>query len=307
LSESGQLTSYRIVHFATHGALSGEVEGNAEPGLVLTPPAIASGHDDGYLTASEIATLKLDADWVVLSACNTAGPSAANADSLSGVARAFFYAGARTLLVSHWAVDSNATVALITKTFAALQADQRITRAEALRRSMLALIDTGGANAHPRVWAPFVVVGEGWATGSQKDVATGPDGTWMVSVKAESCGIAEASDSATFPVEVSGSVISGLNGRLRGKVSPSGVARWTIPAPDGPPVRFQGTLSEKTASGRVSRIDGTCEGTFAAQRKVPKSDPLGRLPERTAKTKRDPGKNSFTSGGELGGIGRRTQ
>ena len=96
---------YRIIHFATHGALSGEIDGNAEPGLVLTPPRIASEFDDGYLTASEIATLKLDSDWVILSACNTAAAGSANAESLSGLARAFFSAGARSLLVSHWAVE----------------------------------------------------------------------------------------------------------------------------------------------------------------------------------------------------------
>ncbi len=73
LSRTGQLAQYRIVHFATHGALSGQIEGNSEPGLLLTPPAEASEEDDGYLTASEIAALKLDADWVILSACNTAG------------------------------------------------------------------------------------------------------------------------------------------------------------------------------------------------------------------------------------------
>ena len=121
LSANGQLAAYRILHFATHGALSGEIEGNAEPGLVLTPPATANELDDGYLTASEIATLKIDADWVILSACNTAGAGSANAELLSGMARAFFYAGARSLLVSHWAVNSDATVELITKTFAALQ------------------------------------------------------------------------------------------------------------------------------------------------------------------------------------------
>ena len=172
LSANGQLAFYRILHFATHGALSGEVEGNAEPGLVLTPPASASDLDDGYLTASEIATLKIDADWVILSACNTAAAGSANAELLSGMARAFFYAGARSLLVSHWAVNSDATVELITKTFAALRGDPRIGRAEALRRSMMALISKGDAYAHPANWAPFVLVGEG--QGSASAAKAGP-------------------------------------------------------------------------------------------------------------------------------------
>ena len=168
LSKSGRLATYRILHFATHAAVSGSVEGNAEPGLILTPPPAATEVDDAYLTASEVASLKLDADWVILSACNTASAGTANAETLSGLARAFFYAGARSLLVSHWAVESEPTVDLITNTFAALRANPAIGRAEALRRSMVMLIATGGARAHPATWAPFVVVGEG-GMGSASD------------------------------------------------------------------------------------------------------------------------------------------
>ncbi len=162
LSVTGQLAHYRIVHFATHGALAGQVTGNAEPGLLLTPPDSASEEDDGYLTASEIAALKLDADWVILSACNTAAGGAVGAEALSGLARAFLYAQARALLVSHWAVNSDATVKLITGAMSRLSADRTMGRAEAMRQSMLALIDKGEPQeAHPAFWAPFVVVGEG--------------------------------------------------------------------------------------------------------------------------------------------------
>ena len=114
LSATGELAKYRMVHFATHGTLAGELTGTHEPGLILTPPETATDDDDGYLSASEIAALKLDADWVVLSACNTAAGGATNAEALSGLGRAFIYAGARSLLVSHWAVYSEATVKLIT-------------------------------------------------------------------------------------------------------------------------------------------------------------------------------------------------
>ncbi|HSR80673.1 MAG TPA: CHAT domain-containing tetratricopeptide repeat protein, partial [Hyphomicrobiaceae bacterium] len=161
LSAIGELSKYRIVYFATHGALAGQISGNSEPGLLLTPPVVATEADDGYLSASEIAELKLDADWVILSACNTAAGGAEGAEALSGLARAFFYAGARALLVSHWAVDSQATVSLVTKAFDALKGEPDIGRAQALRRSMLALISSRGRNAHPANWAPFVVVGEG--------------------------------------------------------------------------------------------------------------------------------------------------
>ena len=115
-----------------------------------------------YLSASEIASLRLDADWVILAACNTAAGTATEA--LSGVARAFIYAQARALLVSHWEVYADATVKFITTALREMARDPKVGRAGALRRSMLALIDNGQPHeAHPTFWAPFVVVGEGAA------------------------------------------------------------------------------------------------------------------------------------------------
>jgi CHAT domain-containing protein/tetratricopeptide (TPR) repeat protein len=165
LSADGTLSRARVVHFATHGLVAGETalfsKVHAEPALLLTPPETASYQDDGLLTASEVGALKLDADCVILSACNTAVGNTIGGDALSGLARAFFYAGARALLVSHWPVDSQATVALITRTFETYQANPKTGRAEALRRAMATLIKAGGRTAHPEYWAPFVVVGEG--------------------------------------------------------------------------------------------------------------------------------------------------
>jgi CHAT domain-containing protein/tetratricopeptide (TPR) repeat protein len=163
------LHHYRIIHFATHGLLAGETAifalNRAEPALLFTPPNKASEEDDGLLTASEIVGLKLDADWVVMSACNTAGGEKPGAEALSGLAKAFFYAGARALLVSHWPVDTNAATMLTSGTFAALRKDKTIGKSEAFRRAMLDLIDASRfpRMAHPSVWAPFVVVGEGGA------------------------------------------------------------------------------------------------------------------------------------------------
>ncbi len=131
--KAAALKEYRVVHFATHGLVAGDLSGLAEPALVLTPPAVATEADDGLLTASEIAALTLNADWVVLSACNTAAGSGEGAEALSGLARAFFYAGARALLVSHWAVYSEAATELTTKTFAALVGNPKLGRAEAFR------------------------------------------------------------------------------------------------------------------------------------------------------------------------------
>jgi CHAT domain-containing protein len=158
------LDHYRIVQFATHGLVSGDLPGLAEPALVLTPPPAASTTDDGLLTASKIATLQFNADWVVLSACNTAaGDGTPDAGGLSGLARAFFYAGAHSLLVSHWPVWSKAAVALTTGTFAELAKDPKIGRAEALRRAEMAMLSPKNPPelAHPLAWAPFVLAGEG--------------------------------------------------------------------------------------------------------------------------------------------------
>jgi CHAT domain-containing protein len=146
--------------------MAGELDKDREPGLLLTPPDKGTEVDDGYLSASEIAALKLDADWVILSACNTAAGGSASAEALSGIARAFVYAGARALLVSHWAVHSDATVKLVTGAAAEMARDASVGRAEAMRRAMLALIENGTPHeAHPSYWAPFVVVGEGAAAG----------------------------------------------------------------------------------------------------------------------------------------------
>ena len=116
------------------------------------------------------AKLKIDADLVVLSACNTAaGGEKGDTEALSGLARAFFDAGAHALLVSHWYVDSQAAVKLMTTAFGELKRDSKIGLAEAFRRAMLiAMTDKDRPKnwtpaAHPAVWAPFVVVGEGGA------------------------------------------------------------------------------------------------------------------------------------------------
>jgi len=167
-AKTQDLSDCRVLAFATHGLVAGDLKGVAEPALVLTPPAAGTEDDDGLLTASEVATLKLNSDLVVLSACNTASADGTpGADALSGLAKAFFYAGSRALLVSHWPVASDASVQLTTKMLQETANDNKIGRAEALKRSMLSLMNSPDKPhyAHPMFWAPFVVVGEGGTAG----------------------------------------------------------------------------------------------------------------------------------------------
>lgn len=164
--KEAHLDQYRIVYFATHALLAGQVAKYAkfqeEPALVLTLPRKPTELDDGLLTASEIAQLKLNADWVVLSACDTAAGNKPGAAALSGLARAFFYAGGRSLIVSNWDVESKSAVALMVGTFKAIAVDPMLSHAQALQRSMLAMINNKVHPnwSEPRFWAPFVVVGE---------------------------------------------------------------------------------------------------------------------------------------------------
>ena len=101
---------------------------------------------------------------MILSACNTAATDGTpGAEGLSGLAKAFFYAGATSLLVSHWPVASEATVPLTTTMLQEFSRNPAGGKAGAQREAMRALMRTPGhpEYAHPLFWAPFVVVGEG--------------------------------------------------------------------------------------------------------------------------------------------------
>lgn len=159
--QASNLQNFRIIAFATHALLPGELDCLTEPALALTPQASTNASDNGLLGASVIANLKLDADWVLLSACNTAGAGGGRlrGEGLSGLATAFFYAGTRSLLASHWYVVSEPTVFLTTRTFDSYRKAPSLGRAEALRQAQLALLEQPNM-AHPVFWAAFTLIGE---------------------------------------------------------------------------------------------------------------------------------------------------
>jgi CHAT domain-containing protein len=166
------LSDRRVVAFATHALVPGDLDGLDQPALALSAPEVTGEREDGLLTVGEILTLKLNADWVLLSGCNTAAAAGAGAEALSGLGRAFFYAGTRAVLVSMWSVETTSARKLTSELFRYQKKDPRLSRARALQKSMLQLIDGPGLRdgitgkiaasyAHPFFWAPFVIVGEG--------------------------------------------------------------------------------------------------------------------------------------------------
>jgi CHAT domain-containing protein len=160
------LSNRRILVFATHGLMPGDIDGLHQPALALSHPSLQEVQDnDGLLTMGEIMWLRLNADWVVMSACNTAAARGNGKEALSGLGQAFFYAGAKSLLVTSWPVETNSAKALTTGLFRHLAEHPHTPRSEALRLSCLALIDGAGQGeytyAHPMFWAPFVLAGDG--------------------------------------------------------------------------------------------------------------------------------------------------
>lgn len=154
-NDDGRLAKVRILSFSTHGLVAGDL-GLTEPALVLS----GDGHGhDGLLTASDTAALRLGADWVILSACNTASPDPRHTEGVSGLARAFFYAGARALIVSHWRVRDDVASRLIPDVVSRQRSG--MSRAQAMREASLAILDDKALDAaDPFSWAPFVVMGD---------------------------------------------------------------------------------------------------------------------------------------------------
>lgn len=164
------LSNRRVVGFATHALVPGDLDGLDQPAIALSPSSADDG-EDGLLTMEEVLSLNLNADWVVLSGCNTGAADGQGAEALSGLGKAFFYAGARSLLVSMWPVETRSARQLTTAVFRCHQQAPTASKAVVLRRAMGELIRQGGIRdeetetlrvsyAHPLFWAPFEIVGD---------------------------------------------------------------------------------------------------------------------------------------------------
>jgi len=159
----------KIIVFATHALLPGDLDGLPQPALAFSSPEVTELDEDGLLTVGEILTLKLDADLVVLSACDTGAGDGSGSEAVSGLGRAFFYSGARALLVTMWPVETTSANKLTTGLFQIRQEQADLSWAQAQQQSILRLMEDSGLKdaqgvpaasyAHPIFWGPFVVIG----------------------------------------------------------------------------------------------------------------------------------------------------
>jgi len=167
--KQAKLDNYRVIAFATHGLAIGDLDGLNQPALALSNPKLTGESNDGLLTMSEILGLQMNADWIVLSACNTASSDGAGAEALSGLGRAFFFAGTETVLATGWPVETTSAAALTTTAFGYYGAGTGLDQAESLRRAKMDLITGPGrikesklksfSYAHPMFWAPYELYG----------------------------------------------------------------------------------------------------------------------------------------------------
>lgn len=159
------LKDYRILHFATHALLPAELRCQNEPAIVTSVPPNARDASGTMLRASDIVGFDLDANAVILSACNTGGPGIGGGESLSGLARAFFFAGARSMLVTYWSISDQTSAFLVADTLRRFASGEEAGLGDALRAAQLGILATAGKGlpadlAHPFYWAPFALIGE---------------------------------------------------------------------------------------------------------------------------------------------------
>jgi CHAT domain-containing protein len=176
--EKAPLKSFRVLHFAAHALLPSELHCQSEPAIVTSDPAGATDATQALLTASGVAQLNLDADLVILSACNSGGAGGSTAgESLSGLARAFFFAGARALMVMHWSVNDQVAAYLVVSVLQRMHADPALGVAGALRATQLGVLQQAGQGLPPQIaapffWAGFAVIGDGGGADGNRGAAT---------------------------------------------------------------------------------------------------------------------------------------
>jgi CHAT domain-containing protein len=153
----GKLESYRMIHFATHGMID-----RTHPqlsGLALSFYNAKGEAVDGFLDLNAIFEMKLKADLVVLSACETGGGKLVGGEGLMGLTRGFFYAGAASLVVSLWKVDDAATSELMRRFYQGMLGRERLRPAAALRAAQVSMLQNPQWQ-DPYYWAAFAMQGE---------------------------------------------------------------------------------------------------------------------------------------------------
>ncbi|MBR0682610.1 CHAT domain-containing protein [Roseomonas eburnea] len=166
------LRDFRVLHFATHGLLPGELSCLQEAAIVASPSPGAPDATNALLLAGTLLDIELDADVVVLSACNSGGGGAG--ESLSGLARSIFFAGARSLLVTHWYINDAAATRIVAYSLRNLQQGQGMI--EALRSAQLDLARNVAGGSHPALWGGFGLVGPGPSGRAGQTASAGPSG-----------------------------------------------------------------------------------------------------------------------------------
>lgn len=270
------LGAYRYLSFATHGLLRDDLQGLAEPALVLTPAA-SDAADDGLLTASEIADMNLRASFVALSACNTANFELdAMAQDLPALASAFAVSGVPATLGTLWPVDSATGEAVVSGLFARLRggAAPAVALAEAQRAFLAA--PPGRAFLHPRFWAPFVLLGDGAPPPSAP--ARGP-ALRGVEVVAPGEVLALAATPDGIAARFIATAAAGEPGGAGVRLAVQGAEAWRRIEPSARASRALAQVGEVLVAGGYERLpDG---------RLVPRLDAYDRSGRRTASWRGD--------------------
>jgi CHAT domain-containing protein len=172
------LKDYKVLHFAAHALLPTDLRCQTEAAIVTSPPPGAQDAKGALLSSSKLLGLDLDANLVILSACNSGGPGGGAGESLSGLARSFFFARARSLLVTHWEVSDQVAALLVVLTINDMKEKPEHGVTGSLREAQLGLLDRAASGklpaeiAHPFFWAPFAVIGDGGQSGPRSSVSS---------------------------------------------------------------------------------------------------------------------------------------